>query len=124
MQRDMELIRAILLDVEQRPPNRHPIDRLSIEGYDADAIIEHVEMLLDGKILEGLLSADWDGRRRIGGFAISTITWQGREFVDALRNESVWAKTKKYLVEKGGDAPFSIVISVAAEIAKKHFIGG
>lgn len=123
MTRDMDLVRAILLKVEATPANQH-IDDVEPEGYDENAIAEHVEMLIDGGLLDGKVLISGMGGDRIASYHVKKLTWKGREFLDATRNDTVWAKTKKLIADKGGGVPFEITVALAIEAAKKHFLGG
>jgi hypothetical protein len=122
MQRDMDLIRAILLKAEATPANQQ-IDDVEPEGWTEDEIAEHVEMLIDGDLLDGKVVLSGMGDSRIHTYFVKKITWKGREFIDATRNETVWAKTKKLIAEKGGGVPFEITAALAIEAAKRHFLG-
>jgi hypothetical protein len=49
------------------------------------------------------------------------LTWQGHDFLEATRNDTIWVKTKNFIMEKGGGASFEIVKAVALKYAAAHF---
>lgn len=50
-------------------------------------------------------------------FMVQRLAWEGHEFLDAVRNDTVWTKTKKVFTEKGVDMSFDLVKTVAKEAA-------
>lgn len=52
--------------------------------------------------LDASASGDFDWRP-------TSLTWQGHEFLDAVRNDTVWRKTMALVKEKGGSVPFDVV---------------
>ncbi len=89
MKRDMELVRTILLRVEEKGD---PLDseQIDIEGVDEFTVSYHVELLHQA----GLITA-WE-HPAIGRYQWDPIalTWQGHDFLDSVRDPEVWAKTK------------------------------
>lgn len=59
MKRDMNLVRAILREVEKREPTQGAVSvHFRDEGYDDPTVFEHVRImvdagLLDGKVMDG-----------------------------------------------------------------------
>ncbi len=41
----------------------------------------------------------------------------GHDFLDAVRNDSVWARVKDKLVQVGGEAPLEVIKAVAVKVA-------
>ncbi len=83
MQRDLNLVREILLAVED---SKGPIRGVpKIEGYPESQIGYHVIILNEA----GLLTAVTE---RIGKqilvVSVERLTWKGHEYLDGLRNES------------------------------------
>lgn len=48
------------------------------------------------------------------------MTWEGHEFADAARNDTVWGKTKTYIKDKGMTATFGALLEVLKYQAKQH----
>jgi Hypothetical protein (DUF2513) len=46
------------------------------------------------------------------------LTWYGHELLDAIRNESIWNKTKSTFADKSDAMTFELVREVATSFAK------
>src|SRR5438477_7799557 len=98
MQRDMELIRTILLKVEADPTfdgSVHQTDAaaLGITDHSDDEVLYHLVLLIEAGLLDGK-------KVTAGSFPPSTVailrlTWQGHEFLDSVRDPDIWHKTKQ-----------------------------
>ena len=90
MKRDMELVRLVLLRVEAATLGAMP--DLEIDGYAEQDIDYNLYQLIQ----EGLV--DGSGAWSLGGTysaSIRGLTWPGHEFLDAVRDDSVWSKAKR-----------------------------
>jgi hypothetical protein len=47
------------------------------------------------------------------------LTWLGHDYLDAVRDEGIWHKTKKAVSETGGSATLEIVKALALGFVKK-----
>jgi hypothetical protein len=120
MKRDMDLVRKILLAIEENPQGFFN-KRLLIEGYSAEQIGYHVYLMMQAGLVEG---ADATTMGCQSPVAIPTgLTWQGHDFLDACRDEGVWAKAKEKLKSLGGEVPLEVVKTVLIEIMKKQVLG-
>ena len=118
MKRDMELVRKILLETEAA--SHSPIEWivLNIEGYDPACISYHVKImkeagLIDAENLTTLSHFEWQPK---------SLTWEGHEFLDAVRNETVWAKTQEVVKSKGGSVSFEVLKELAIQTFKSTFM--
>lgn len=120
MKRDMDLVRRLMLAAEGQPAGEHFFARDIMQADDDGAVIaEHVHLLFDA----GYLTGDPDRTIAIlphpGRVLITGITWRGHEFLDAVRDDTVWQKTKAKLTATGGSATLEIVTQVATSILKQ-----
>ncbi|MGG3925690.1 DUF2513 domain-containing protein [Metabacillus fastidiosus] len=113
MKRDMDLIREILIKTEEKESSTswEPIE---IDGYDEDLLEYNVKLLKQNGLIEAQFSLP-------SGFMIRNLTWEGHEFLDAARNETIWKKTKNIVIEKGGSVSFQILIELLKKVSIKHF---
>lgn len=120
MRRDMELIRRILLAVEARPAPQC-FDLVEISGHEQEEISYHVKLLGDAGYL------DVYDRRTLGPdgyrYAPSDLTNAGHDFLDGIRNKSIWETAKERLQEVGGTAPLGVVQSLLTSIIKEKLLG-
>ena len=53
-------------------------------------------------------------------FLVTRLTWKGHEFLDTIRSDTVWEKTKKSFLNKGISMTFELVKSVATDFAVSY----
>ena len=105
--REMDLIRRILIEVEQWP-YAHMQDSLDIEGYKQGEVRYHIGLCVQA----GLIEANEDS----SGWTVVGLTWHGHEFLDASRDESRWTKAKS-IAGKVGGLSFDIFKAVLGKLA-------
>ncbi|MCB8987560.1 MAG: DUF2513 domain-containing protein [Ardenticatenaceae bacterium] len=117
MKRDMDIIRAILLQVNNH--EKATVPEVKLEDFDTEQVAYHVNLLAEAGYITGVPSQsvlddvpEWIEVR---------LTWDGHEFIDAARNETIWAKFKEVIVEKGGTVPFSLAVNILTAVTKQHF---
>jgi hypothetical protein len=120
MKRDMDLIRAILLSVEEHEDGRAPRD-LTVDGYSAEQIGYHNYLIGDAGLAK---TADVTTRGSSGPMALVIhLTWAGHEFLDAARDDTVWSKTKARLGAAGKavlGVPISVLTAVLIDETKRR----
>jgi Hypothetical protein (DUF2513) len=95
VQRDMDLVRDMLLRIEQDTRldgTRFIGFKFSELGIAADQskLAYHLAMLIEEGFLDGL------GRTDIETLpVIRKLTWKGHEFLDDIRDSGIWSKTKE-----------------------------
>src|SRR5262245_38120038 len=97
MKRDMDLARTILEQVEEKSEGTGDV-ALDIPGRTQREISYHVMLLNQA----GLLDAIDVSNSETGLYWLAvSLTYQGHEFLDAIRNDTVWNKVKQTVKEKG-----------------------
>ena len=56
---------------------------------------------------------------KISNFGIESLTWEGHDFLDAIRSDTVWNKTKTLLKEKTLGMSFNIIKKIAINFAEE-----
>ena len=97
MKRDMELVRKILLAVEDAPGGRAPL-KIILDGYTEDQIGYHAYLLVDAGLATGAEATSWAEAPK---YLLRNLTWAGHEFLAAARNDPRWKKVMATLAEKG-----------------------
>ena len=114
MKRDYELIRRILLEIENKEDfNR--LKSLEIEGYDQENVVYHSDLLKQAGLINATI---YYGD---GWVMVDSLTWEGHEFLDQVRNEKVWKKTIAFIKDKGGTIPFDVLGEVLKKFTLQHF---
>jgi len=115
MERNWDTIREILIDTESLKPEA----AIALSSYNTDRAYEvsyHVILLEEAGLIHASISPMMGGGAT--EFHIYRLTWQGHELLDAIRNESIWSKTKSSIIDKGGAMTYELVKSVAIDLAK------
>jgi len=87
MQRDMDLIRKIMLAVEEAASTLGTIE-VKIDGYTDQQVAYHVALLREAGLLHAVDLSSKSGL----DFRPTRLTWAGHEFLDAARNDTIWRK--------------------------------
>jgi hypothetical protein len=116
MQRDMDLVRQILLALEQHPSGFAP-DDLQIDGYTRDQIAYHAYIMGQAGLIEvaDTTTMDSSGPEAM----INNMAWAGHEFLEAAREPKRWAEAKAVL-HKAGGASFQVWTTVLTDIIRKN----
>ena len=111
----MDLVREILLDIESAEGRYEDVD---LPDYSEDVVNYHLDLLISAGIVNGDMKWTAGG----GGFAIvKGLSWYGHDFLDAIRNDSIWAKTKAFVKESELQSiPIELLVSVATDFAKQQ----
>ncbi len=124
MRRDIDLVRRILLAVEEKPSTT-TLENLS--DFDQEAVIYHTRIMIDAGIIDGEyipVSSQTDpGKGEYILSLISGLSWEGHEFIDATRDVSIWNRTKALFADKGAGWTFAIVKEAAAGLIRSAIQG-
>jgi Hypothetical protein (DUF2513) len=118
MKRDMELIRELMLAIESRDGSNDSY--LEIDGYDRSQIDYHLGLLLEANLIIPENTRNFGSRSPIP--MIKRLSWEGHEFLDNARNESVWKAAMKTIGDKGGSTAFGVLTQLLASAAR-HQLG-
>ena len=109
MQRDMDLVRNILLKIEAGK-NVAMNDLSKTACTNEDKLGYHIKMLVnEACLLTGIDVSSCDGPEWIH----LDLTWHGHEFLDSVRDPEIWRRTKEGAAKIG-----SFSIETFAELAK------
>ena len=121
MKRDWDLIREILLAVEASGPGES-VNLHSFEEGIRPEVSYNVQLLEEVGFVNASISKQV-GKVPALDFTIYKIRWEGHDFLDAVRNDTNWNKTKNLISSKGGNMTFEVIKSVAIELARKAILG-
>lgn len=110
----MDLIRALLLKLESLSLSPGTIiylepndQEIAIDGYSADQIEYHLDLLRERNLIE------CPGAQPMIGIGYRRLTWEGHDFLDAVRDPEIWRKTKK-----GAEVTGSFTFDLVKDLAK------
>lgn len=115
MKRDMDIIRAIFIAAESSQQSGHPDGLHKIDGVDDKVAAYHVALLKDAGYVEASVSKEHNGLP--WRFESLRMTWSGHEFLDAMRDDTVWNKVKEHVIKPGASWTVSLLLeSLKTEI--------
>ncbi|MHB8940947.1 MAG: DUF2513 domain-containing protein [Desulfobacteria bacterium] len=114
MKRDLELIRKMVLAIEDAPSGWAPA--LKFEEYTDAQVGYHAYLLINAGLAKGQYLSTL-GNLPPQGF-ISTLTWAGHEFADAARDETRWRKAMGVVQEKGGTVTIGVLTQLLVSFMK------
>jgi hypothetical protein len=116
MKRDLELIRQLMLAIELKD-TRFSTESIEIDGYDSSQINYHLQLLVEAELAVGKV-LNYLGNER-STIVIEKLSWEGCNFLDDARNESVWQKTMEIVKDKGGSVSVGVLIQLLASVSKQ-----
>jgi hypothetical protein len=110
MKRDLELFKAILVNIESWPADVH-LAQVELEDYDDATIAQHIHLLSDA----GFLKIE-EASKNIPDFAlVERLTNAGHDFLLNARQEGPW----KEAIKKGGNLSLQVFSQVLANLVSK-----
>lgn len=114
MKRDMDLVRTILLALAASDEPLWSTDLVTDE-YSRDAIGYHFLILDEAGLIMANVKATEDDPYCIA--VASRLTWEGNDFLDAVRDESIWKRVRSTIGKITGGASFEVFKTVASSLA-------
>jgi hypothetical protein len=118
MKRDMDLIRDLLLYIEEDPifdgarwMTPGTPSEIGVPGRSLEEVAYHLTLMIEASLVRG----QWGSPMPM----VSRLTWEGHEFLDNIRDKGIWSATKKKI---GGlqSVAMSVLVEVAKAEVKKH----
>ena len=91
MKRDMELCREILFALEEQYVDT-AIVNLKVAGHGMKEVAYHCKLLYEAGFVASYNPKY--GSNTLLAFSVGGMTWDGHEFLDKIREDTVWNKTK------------------------------
>ncbi|UCP10265.1 DUF2513 domain-containing protein [Pseudomonas sp. MM213] len=119
MKRDMDLIRQIILTLEEYPLRPGGIVSFDVfkgdfpvENYSNDEIYYHVRQIKMTGLIENISGP-------MSGFAFRGLTPAGHDFAESVRSDEIWAMTKDGALKAGGFT-VGLLVDLAKGLVKKQ----
>ena len=113
MKRDMDLIRKILFKIEEEYVST-ALFNLVIDGYEFPDVAYQCKLLYDAGLVDQYKSKYGDNT--IYAFTVGGLTWEGHDFLDKIREDTIWNKTKETITKKGLPMILDVIKDVATGI--------
>jgi len=118
MQWHTDLARAILLQVEKNPYVNAPTTP-KVEGYNNDQISYHIMLLAEAGLIKAMNCSTGLGVQ----WAATRLTYDGHEFLEKARSESVWQKAKALALDRAGTLSLEAIKIALSEVVKVAITG-
>ncbi len=115
MKRDWDSVRFLLTSLEALPNTDESLSLDSFEHETEEATYStsyHMVLLIEAGLVDGVMYESLDDGPT--DFSAYRLTWEGHEFLDSIRNDTVWNTTKETFASKGIDMTFETIKAVAA----------
>lgn len=125
MRRNWDIIREILIRLEEKTDENYALQLSDFPKERGSEISYHIELLIEASLICGEISETMGCK--VHDFIITRLTWKGHEFLDTIKSDTIWNKTKESFISKGLSMSFDLVKSVAVKIASDYLrinIGG
>ena len=113
MKRDMELIRDILVAIEECDDPHGP-GRLESPHHNPSVVTYHIGLLVDAGYVRATDASTHQGHT----FLVKGLTMQGHDLAASLQDPDVWSETKAKLGDRFGRAALEVVAAAAVAVAK------
>lgn len=124
MERDWEVIRAILLELEK---HLQVMPKMVADlGHDIESVKYHMDMLIQAGFVDGqsVRSKSLSGRARITSAYADRMTFAGHDLLDTIRSDTMWTKIKAVAIAKGIDLTFDAVKAIAGAVVSSWLGAG
>ena len=120
MKRDADLYRRLLLDIEE---SKGPLNQNHhVEGFTQEQVAYHLAQIIEGKLAEGP-----DPRYPSTGVnpqiplsvVAKRLTPAGHDFIDNLRDETVWKTVKSRMGKAGPTVALEVIRALAHTVVRE-----
>jgi hypothetical protein len=116
--RNMDLFRTILLMASEQDDKMVSPRMMQVPGYEEYMVARHIRLLEDAGFVEAnILNVEGQGDLR---GMVERVTNQGYDFLDSIRDESVWNRTQEFVKSKGGGFTLGMLAAVAEGFVKQR----
>lgn len=114
MKRDLDFIRELLLFIEESNSANIPPNEFLQLTDDFDKICYHLHLLYESSYIEAydITCIGYEYPQ----YQVRWLTNEGCDYLDAVRSNSVWDKTKDFLTSTGSSAALDTVKAIAGKI--------
>lgn len=118
MVRNWDTVRAILLKLEAAETAHTTLTFDQVDGIAPQEAGYHMMLLKEAGLIEANVLKSSRGDGTIATALARRLTWEGHEFLDKIRDPSMWGKIKAKVTEKSLDLTFDTIKAAAAVLIK------
>lgn len=102
MQRDMDIVRSIILTIAEAGPGE---DLTELPDVDNEVYATHVMWLEEAGLVKALISETTGPTHAY----VQRLTWAGCDFADAIRDDNLWKKAKDRVMKPSASFTFDVL---------------
>ena len=114
MKRDWDLIRKILFTLEESPAGAMMAHQML--GNSREPVSHHIAILSDAKLIQVRYELVEAPATRDN---VIRLTWEGHEFLDKIRQDSIWNEVKSTAKNKSLDLTFDIIGKITGSVVSR-----
>ena len=114
MKRDLDLVRQLMLQIEALPAA--PPVQYRMSEIEDPVLLAHLEMLIEAGLVNGKIARSHGVRGDV--ISVSGLTWQGHEWVEIVRSQSLWNEVKSAVLDGGGVLTLELTKAVATKLLR------
>lgn len=106
MRRDLDLVRTILKTcADSNEPV--PMSTFADAAHTTDLVAYHIDIMQEAGLINATIIRGMN--ERTVHATIDSLTWEGNDFLDAVRSDGLWSKTKQRIATTIGSVSFDVV---------------
>lgn len=114
----MELIRKILFAAEK---DGQPLyGSIVIDEYDPALVAEHAHLCVQKGLVQGESKVTMAGIRVV---RLGQLTWDGHDFLSAIREDTVWNQLKSKIGQPLASIPFEVIKAAGVALTRQLIFG-
>lgn len=117
MKRDLELVRDLFILIEEQEDDTKEL--VIPPSMDKKEVVYHLKLMEQAGYTENKIHGPGDNVMWIH----SSLTWDGQEFLSAIKNDTVWNNVKEETKKQGGSIPLEVAKALAIQLSTKLFLG-
>ena len=105
MNRDMDVIRRIALRLRETDDALSALDGVADEAFNYNA-----QLMIEAGLADGSAVGSVHGKIGVPlSVCLFRLTWEGHDFADSIKDETLWEKAKEKVVKPTGSWTFGIL---------------
>ncbi|MDU4516255.1 hypothetical protein CYK16_06635 [Streptococcus oralis subsp. dentisani] len=109
----MDLCRLILFKIEDEYKST-ALSNLQIDGYDIEIIAYHCDLLFEAGLIKSYKPTY--ASDKIYFFSVGALTWEGHDFLDKIRENTMWNRTKNRIKENALPMTLEVIKTIATSL--------
>ena len=109
----MDLCRLILFKIEDEYKST-ALSNLQIDGYDIEIIAYHCDLLFEAGLIKSYKPTY--ASDKIYFFSVGALTWEGHHFLDKIRENTMWNRTKNRIKENALPMTLEVIKTIATSL--------